>query len=96
MIVGILKEIKAEENRVAMSPGGVEVLIQNGHTVLVEKNAGQRSGWNDDAYTVAGAQIVDVPQKIFEQAEMIVRVKEPQPSEFSFIQEGQIFFNFFR
>ncbi len=95
MIVGILKEIKAEENRVAMSPGGVEVLIRNGHTVMVEKNAGQRSGWPDDAYAVAGAQIVDFPRKIFEQSEMIVRVKEPQPAEFEFIQEGQIFFNFF-
>jgi len=95
MIVGILKEIKAQENRVGMSPGGAEVLIQNGHTVMVEKNAGQGSGWNDDDYAVAGAQIVDAPQEIFKQSEMIVRVKEPQPSEFGLIQEGQIFFNFF-
>ena len=59
MIVGVLKEIKAEENRVCMTPAGVEIMRQNGHTVLVEKNAGMGSGFNNKAYETAGAEIVD-------------------------------------
>ena len=92
MIVGILKEIKAEDNRVAMSPGGVEVMRQNGHKVLVEKNAGQASGFNDKAYENAGAEIVKGSREIFERAKMIMRVKEPQPSEYGYLKKGQIYF----
>ena len=95
MHVGVLKEIKAEENRVSMTPAGVEVMKQKGHSLLVEKNAGRGSGFNDDAYVQAGAEIVDAAEKIFNYCEMIMRVKEPQPSEYELIQEGQIFFNYF-
>jgi alanine dehydrogenase len=92
MIVGIPKEIKAEENRIAITPVGVEILKQSGHTVLIEKTAGVGSGFQDTAYAEAGAEIVAAPKKIFESSEMILRVKEPQPSEYELIQEGQIYF----
>jgi alanine dehydrogenase len=94
MIVGILKEVKAEENRVALTPGGVEVMRQNGHTILVEKNAGTASGFDDALYKNAGAEIVDTPQKIFGRSEMIVRVKAPRPFEFDLLQEDQIYFSY--
>ena len=71
MIVGVLKEIKAEENRVCMTPAGVEIMLQNGHTVLVEKNAGKGSGFNNRAYSEAGAEIVDTPAEIFKRAKMV-------------------------
>ena len=94
MIVGVLKEIKSEENRVSMTPAGVEVMQQHGHTVLVEKNAGDKSGIDDDAYKAAGAQIVDQASEVFRQADMIMHVKEPQPSEYELIREGQIVFTY--
>lgn len=94
MIVGIPKEIKAEENRVSMTPAGVEVMKQNGHTVVVEKNAGKGSGFQDEDFILAGAEIMDRPDEIFKRAEMIMHVKEPQPSEYSNIHEGQIIFTF--
>ena len=92
MIVGILKEIKAEDNRVAMSPGGVEVMRQNGHSMLVEKNAGRASGFTNKAYEKAGAEIVKGSREIFERAKMIMRVKEPQSVEYGYLQKGQIYF----
>ncbi|UCG09485.1 MAG: alanine dehydrogenase [Desulfobacterales bacterium] len=91
-MVGILKEIKAEDNRVAMSPGGVEVMRQNGHSVLVEKNAGKASGFTNKAYEKAGAEIIKGSQEIFDRAKMILRVKEPQPSEYGYLKKGQIYF----
>lgn len=94
MIVGILKEIKAEENRVSMTPGGVEVMRRNGHTVLVERNAGAGSGFEDLAYAEAGAEIVDRPGEIFERAEMVMHVKEPLPSEYHLIRPDQIIFTY--
>ena len=94
MLVGILKEIKAEENRISMTPAGVEVMIQNGHKVLVEKNAGIGSGFNDDAYVKAGAEIVDAPKEIFDRSEMVMHVKEPLPPEYDLIREGQIVFTY--
>jgi alanine dehydrogenase len=95
MIVGILKEIKAEENRVAMTPAGVEVMKQNGHTVLVEKSAGEASGFIDTAYAEAGAEIADDPADIYKRADMIMHIKEPQPAEYDLIREGQILFAYF-
>jgi len=92
MIIGVLKENKAEENRVSLSPGGVEFMRQNGHSVLVEKNAGQASGFGDALYKQGGAEIVESSRDIFGKAEMIMRVKEPQPSEFEFLRENQIYF----
>jgi alanine dehydrogenase len=94
MIVGILKEIKAEENRVCMSPGGVEFMRQHGHQILVEKNAGKASGFGNAAYKNAGAEIVDSPRDIFKRAKLIMRVKEPQPFEFELIRKGQIYFSY--
>jgi alanine dehydrogenase len=94
MIVGILKEIKSEENRVSMTPAGVEVMVQNGHHLLVEKNAGKGSGFTDDDFVHAGAEIVDTPEGIYKRAEMVMHVKEPQPSEYDLIREGQIVFTY--
>ncbi len=94
MIVGILKEIKAEENRVCMTPAGGEVMKQNGHDVLVETNAGVGSGFDDEAYRAAGAEIVDTPQEIFERAGMVMHVKEPLPAEYDLIRKDQIVFTY--
>jgi alanine dehydrogenase len=94
MIVGILKEIKAEENRVCMSPGGVEFMRQHGHQILVEKNAGRASAFGNALYKEAGAEIVDSSRDIFKRAKMIMRVKEPQPFEFALMREDQIYFSY--
>ena len=95
MIVGILKEIKAEENRVSMTPSGVEVIKGSGHRVLVEKSAGAGSGFSDASYAEAGAQIVDSVAEIFERSDIVMHVKEPQPSEYGLICEGQLIFTYF-
>ena len=94
MIVGILKEIKKEENRICMTPAGAEVMIVNGHTVLVEQNGGIGSGFDDAAYIKAGAEIVATPNEIFERSDMVMHVKEPQPSEYDLIRENQIVFTY--
>ena len=94
MIVGVLKEIKAEENRVCMTPAGVEVVKQNGHAVLVEKNAGKGSGFNNNAYANAGAEIVDTPKEIFKRAKMVMHVKEPLAAEYDLIRKDQIIFTY--
>jgi alanine dehydrogenase len=92
MIIGVLKETKADENRVSLSPGGVEFMRQNGHSVLVQKNAGRASGFGNAGYKRAGAEIVETLAEIFDRAEMILRVKEPQHSEFELIKKDQIYF----
>lgn len=94
MIVGVLKEIKPQENRVSMTPSGVDMMVASGHTVLVEKNAGKGSGFPDRLYRAAGAQIVNKAQEVFSQSEMVMHVKEPQPVEWSMIQKGQIVFTY--
>ncbi len=94
MIVGILKEIKAKENRVSMTPAGVEVLTKNGHTLLVEKDAGVGSGFENDDYINVGAKIVDTPKEIYEQSDMVMHVKELQPSEYDLIRKDQIVFTY--
>jgi len=94
MIIGILKEIKVAENRVCMTPAGVEVLKQNGHTVLVEKTAGLASGFTDTDYIDHGAEIIDTSAEIYERSNMVMHVKEPQPSEYPLIREGQIIFTY--
>jgi alanine dehydrogenase len=94
MIVGILKEIKTEENRVCMTPAGVEVMIANGHTLLVEKSAGIGSGFDDAAYAKSGAEIVSAPAEIFKRSDMVMHVKEPLPAEYDLIREGQIIFTY--
>jgi len=95
MIVGVPKEIKANENRIALTPAGAETLKKNGHTVLVEKNGGLGSGFSDEEYQDAGAEIVDTPAEIFQRADMIMKVKEPLPQEYGLIRKGQIVFTYF-
>lgn len=95
MIIGILKEIKTEENRVCMTPAGVEVLVENGHRVLVENNAGVGSDFNDALFAAAGAEMVATPAEIYARADMVMHVKEPQPEEYEMIRPGQILFTYF-
>jgi alanine dehydrogenase len=94
MIVGILKETKVEENRVAMTPAGTEILVKQGHAVLIEKGAGCGSGFEDPAYVQAGGTIVATPAAIYAQAEMVMHVKEPQAEELPWIRAGQIVFTY--
>jgi alanine dehydrogenase len=94
MIVGILKEIKTEENRVCMTPAGVEVMIANGHRLLVEKGAGSGSGFEDAAYLKSGAEIIATSREIFEKSDMVMHVKEPLPAEYDLIRQGQIVFTY--
>ncbi|MCX5839452.1 MAG: alanine dehydrogenase, partial [Deltaproteobacteria bacterium] len=89
MIVGILKEIKTEENRVSMTPAGVEVMKGHGHTVLVEKSAGVGSGFEDKTYVAAGAEIVKTAKEIYDRCDMVMHVKEPLPSEYPMIRKDQ-------
>lgn len=95
MKVGILKEIKAKENRVAMTPAGVEEMVAHGHKVLVETTAGEGSGFSDQKYENAGAGISAAPNEIYEQCDMVMKVKEPLPVEFPLIRKGQVLFTYF-
>jgi alanine dehydrogenase len=94
MIIGIPKETKAGENRVAATPAGVEILTRVGHQVLLETGAGAASGFEDPAYAAAGARIAESGKAVFDGAEMIWRVKEPQPAEFALIRRGQVYFSY--
>ncbi|MCG8616373.1 MAG: alanine dehydrogenase [Desulfobacterales bacterium] len=94
MIVGILKEIKPQENRVCMTPAGVDQMVANGHTIYVEKSAGVGSGFDDQMYIDAGAKILDTPKEVYDIAEMVMHVKEPQPSEYELIRKDQIVFTY--
>jgi alanine dehydrogenase len=94
MIIGVPKEIKEQEFRTALLPSGAYQLIKHGHKVLVERNAGAGSGYPDEDYRRAGAVIVDDHAGIFEKAELIVKVKEPQNSEFNLLRPGQILFTY--
>ena len=94
MRVGILKEIKSQENRVSMTPAGVEQMVFHGHTVMVEKDAGLGSGFSNEEYSRVGAQITDTPQEIFSQADMVMHVKEILPSEYGLLRAGQIVFTY--
>ena len=95
MNIGIPKEIKPQENRVAIQPGGVMTLVQQGHNVMVEKDAGLGSGFSDDEYVAAGAQIEADVDALWAAADMIMKVKEPIAKEYSRIKEGQILFTYF-
>jgi alanine dehydrogenase len=95
LIIGLPKETKPDEYRVAMLPVGVELLRQAGHEVLVERGAGVGSGYEDDDYAAAGATLVDGPDRVFAQAELIVKVKEPQADEIDRLRTGQVVFTFF-
>src|SRR6266853_1496596 len=94
MIIGVPKEIKEQEQRVALLPSAVNQLTRHGHSVLVEKKAGAGSGYPDETYAKAGADIVDQAKDVFSRAEMIVKVKEPLEAEFSRLRKGQILFTY--
>ncbi len=95
MIIGLPREIKPDEYRVAMLPVGVELLTGGGHEVLIESGAGLGSGYGDDAYAAAGGRIVEGPEEVFGRAELIVKVKEPQPREIARLRPGQAVFAYF-
>jgi alanine dehydrogenase len=95
MIIGVPKETKTDEYRVGMLPVGAHLLGQDGHTVLVERSAGLASGFDDEKYSSAGAQIAETADEIYAQADMIVKVKEPQPAEIAHLRPDQIAFCYF-
>ena len=94
MIIGVPKEIKTEENRVAVTPTGVVGFVARGHRVLIQKGAGLGSGLSDRAYEGAGATIVESPAMIWQQSDMIMKVKEPQETEFPLMRQGLILFTY--
>src|SRR5947207_4303508 len=94
MIIGVPKEIKEQEQRVALLPSAVNQLTRHGHSVLVEKNGGAGSGYPDETYVKAGAEIVDQVKDVFARADMIVEVKEPFEAEFTLLRKGQILFTY--
>lgn len=94
MIIGVPKEIKNNENRIAITPAGVEGLVSNGHKVVIEKGAGLGSGITDEQYTAAGAEMLPGPKEVFNAADMIMKVKEPLPPEYDLFKEGQVLFTY--
>ena len=94
MIVGIPKEIKNHEYRIGMTPAGVRELVNRGHQVLVETEGGVGVGFDNASYEAVGAQIISSPEDIFAAADMIIKVKEPQPNECRMLRSGQILFTY--
>ncbi len=94
MIIGIPKEIKDKEFRVALTPGGVGHLVQAGHRVLVETKAGLGAGFGDEEYEKVGAEILPSAAEVYSRAEMIMKVKEPLPSEYQYLKEGLLLFTY--
>lgn len=94
MIIGVPKEIKNNENRVGITPGGVHALVKNGHKVIIEKSAGAGSGISDDEYASVGAKIYDNNIDIYNDSDIIVKVKEPLESEYELFKEGQTLFTY--
>ncbi len=95
MIIGVPKEIKNNENRVALTPAGASELIKHGHTLYVQKTAGEGSGFSDSEYQAAGATILNTIEEVYAIAEMIIKVKEPIESEYSLIKKDQLLFTYF-
>lgn len=94
MIIAVPKEIKNNENRVALTEAGTEILKKEGHQILIEKNAGQGSGISDQDYKKAGAEIIADKEELFSKAEMILKVKEPLAEEYDLFKEGQLLFTY--
>jgi alanine dehydrogenase len=94
MLIGVPKEIKNHEYRIGLTPAGARELIANGHTVMVQKNGGTAIGLTDEMYERCGAQIVDTAAEIFARADMIIKVKEPQPVECAMLREGQVLYTY--
>ena len=95
MIIGVPREIKNNENRVSVTPMGVEQMVKHGHDVVVEDNAGAQSGFSNEMYQSYGAKILPAAKDVFDRADMIVKVKEPRPVEIEMIREDQIVFTYF-
>jgi len=95
MIIGVVKEIKEQENRVAITPAGVDTLTSYGHKVLVQEGAGLGSGFTDDDYKAAGAEILNNASDVWEHSEMIVKVKEPLESEYKYLRQDLVCFTYF-
>lgn len=95
MIIGIPKEIKNNENRVALTPAGVAEFKKHGHHVYVQKSAGENSGFSDEAYAEAGAELLPTIEAVYDIAEMIIKVKEPIASEYPLIKKDQLLFTYF-
>lgn len=95
MIIGVPKEIKNNENRVALTPAGAKELVKQGHSVYVQHSAGMNSGFPDDSYVRAGAQILPTIEAVYDIAEMIIKVKEPIESEYALVKKGQLLFTYF-
>ena len=95
MVIGVPKEIKNNENRVGLTPGGVKELVRKGHSLYVQHNAGVGSGFEDATYREAGAQILPTIEEIYQTAEMIVKIKEPVEPEYKLIRKGQLLFTYF-
>lgn len=94
MIIGVPREIKNNENRVGMTPGGAKAYLKKGHKVIVESHAGEGSGFLDEEYKAVGCEIYTDAAKIFADADMIIKVKEPLPSEYGLFKEDQILFTY--
>lgn len=94
MRIGVPKEIKTAESRVAITPAGVEAFVKNGHEVYIEKDAGLGSGITNEEYEKAGAKILPTAKEVYDIADMIMKVKEPQPSEYDYLKEGQVLFTY--
>src|ERR1041385_1005262 len=94
MLVGVPKEIKDHEYRVGLVPSSVAELVHHGHTVLVERGAGRGAGLDDEDYRSAGGTLVDGPERIFQEAELIVKVKEPLTAERKKLRRGQTLFTY--
>ena len=94
MLIGVPKEIKNHEYRVGLTPGGVRELVEHGHQVLIQSTAGEAIGFSDDLYTAAGARIAENAEAVFADAQMIVKVKEPQAVECKMLRAGQILFTY--
>jgi len=92
MIIGVPREIKKAEFRVALTPAGVRALCEAGHKVLVEKGAGEGSGFLDEEFQKVGAEIIEDKKRLFDEAELILKVKEPLPEEYELFHEGQVLF----
>ena len=94
MIIGTTKELKNHEYRVGLTPDNVQAYTRRGHEVYIETGAGLGAGFTDEEYKAAGAQILATPKEVFDIAEMIVKVKEPEPCEYELLREGQILYTY--
>lgn len=92
MIIGVVKELKEQENRVAITPAGVDAIVACGHEVLFEKGAGIKSGFSDESYKAAGAKIIENASDVWRNCNLMVKVKEPHYTEYKFLRPDLVFF----